>query len=233
MALRPVDTETFYREVDEELRRDQLMTLWERYRKLAIAAVVLLIALIGFFFWWQNHKEQVAGKRSTTLIDAMDDIEAHRTADAQTKLDGLAKESQAGPRVAALMAKADMALDRKDDKGALAAFRQIADDGDLPQPYRDAALIRMTAIEYDGMKPQAVIDRLNRLAQPGSPWLGTAGEMVAIAYLNSNRPQQAAKLFAQIARDKNAPESLRGRSAQMAGSLGVDVGPLGANQEGK
>jgi hypothetical protein len=232
--MRPVDTETFYREVDEELRRDQLMSLWQRYGKLIIAGVVLVIAAIGFFFWWQHYREQQAAKRSTTLLAAFDDITAGKKSDANAKLDGLAKEKAAGPRAAALLTKADLALASNDIKGAVATFGQVASDANLPQAYRDLAAVRMTAAEFDTLKPQAVIDRLKGLAVPGHPWFGSAGEMVAVAYLKLNKPQQAARLFADMAKDEKVPESIRARAVQMAGSLGVDaVQQPGATQEGK
>ena len=49
------------------------------------------------------------------------------------------------------------------------------------------------------------------------PW------MVAIAYLRTNRPQDAGRIFAAIARDETAPASLRARAVRVAGGLGFDV----------
>jgi hypothetical protein len=234
LALRPVDTETFYREVDEELRRDQMLSLWERFGKFVIGGVVLFIAAIGFFFWWQYHQEQKAAERSTTLLAALDDVAARKPTAARAKLDQLAKEKAAGPRAAALLAKADLLLDANDGKGAASIFHQIAGDSSLPQPYRDLALIRATSTEYDTLKPEAVIERLKPLAVPGNPWFGSAGEMVAGAYLSLNKPQQAGRLFADMAKDKEMPGSLRARAAQMASSLGVEaLPPQGGSQEGK
>ena len=234
MALRPVDNESFYREVDEELRRDQLKTYWERFGKLVIAGVLLVLALIGAFIWWQNQKQVKAAERGEQLISAFDDIAARRKAAAIGKLDALAKSGSDGHRAAALLTKADLAVEGGDLKGAAATFRQVADDQGLAQPYRDAALVRMTALELDSLPPQAVVDRLKGLAVAGSPWFGSAGEMVAISYLRMNKPQQAAALFAAMAKDKKLPDTLRSRATQMAGSLGVDAVQEGAdaNQEG-
>lgn len=223
MALRPVDNESFYREVDEELRRDQLKTYWERFGKLVIAGVLLVIAAIGGFIWWQNQKQVKAGERSEQLVAAFDDIAARRKAAAASKLDALAKSGSDGHRAAALLTKADLAVEARDLKGAAAIFKQIADDTDLAQPYRDLALVRMTAVEFDTLPPQAVVDRLKGLAVAGKPWFGSAGEMVAISYIRLNKPQQAAALFAGMAKDKNLPDTLRSRATQMAGSLGVDA----------
>jgi hypothetical protein len=234
LALRPVDNETFYREVDEELRRDQMKTYWERYGKLFIASVVLVIAAIGGFIWWQNQKVVKAGERGEQLIAAFDDISARRKAPAAAKLDALVKSGSEGHRAAALMTKADLAIENGDLKGATATFKQIADDTGLAQPYRDAALIRMTALELDTLPPQAVVDRLKGLAVAGNPWFGSAGEMVAISYLRMNKPKPAGALFAAMAKDRKLPDTLRSRATQMAGSLGVDAvqESADANQEG-
>jgi hypothetical protein len=234
LALRPADNESFYREVDEELRRDQMKTLWERFGKLAIAGILLVLAAIGGFIWWQNQQQAKAGERGEQLIGAFEDIAARRKAVAVGKLDALAKSGSDGHRAAALLTKADLAIEDGDLKGAAAAFRQVADDKGLAQPYRDVALVRMTALELDTLPPQAVVDRLKGLAVAGHPWFGSAGEMVAISYLKMNKPQQAGALFAAMAKDKKLPDTLRSRASQMAGSLGVDAvqDPADATQEG-
>jgi hypothetical protein len=223
LALKPVDNESFYREVDDELRRDQMKTYWERFGKLVIAGVVLLLAAIGGFIWWQNQKEVKAGEQSEALVGAFDDVAAGRKSAALPKLDELSKSGSDGHRAAALLTKADLAIEGKDLRGAVAIFRQIADDGGLAQPYRDLALVRMTAVELDTLAPQAVIDRLKGLAVAGNPWFGSAGEMTALSYLKQGKPQQAAGVFAAMAKDKKLPDTVRSRASQMAGSLGVDA----------
>jgi hypothetical protein len=234
LALRPADNEAFYREVDEELRRDQMKTYWERYGKLAIAGVVLFLAALAGAIWWNNHRQVVAGERGEQLTAAFDDVADGRKTDARAKLDALAGSSAPGYKAAALLTKADLAIEGGDLKGAAASFKQIADDGGIAQPYRDAALVRMTAIELDTLPPQAVVDRLKGLAVAGNPWFGSAGEMVAISYLRMNRPREAGAVFAAMAKDRKLPDTLRSRATQMAGSLGVDAvqEAADANQEG-
>lgn len=237
MALKPIDNETFYREVDEELRRDQLLGYWKRYGKLMILGVILFIAAIGGVIWWLNQRELHSGDRGETLITAFEDVAAGKTAPAQAKLDQLSKSGVEGYRVASILTQADMASDANQADKAVGLFRQVADDSSLPQPYRDLATVRMTALQFDKLPPQQVISRLKPLAVAGTPWFGSAGEMVAIAYLKLNRPQDAGKLFAAIVKDKKVPESIRSRAEQMASSLGVDTGQdapaAGATQEGK
>ncbi len=74
------------------------------------------------------------------------------------------------------------------------------------------------------MKPDDVIARLKPLAKPGNPWFGSAGELVAMAYLKQGKRDLAGPLFASIAKDENAPKSMRSRARQMAGMLGYRRG---------
>ena len=71
----------------------------------------------------------------------------------------------------------------------------------MPEPYRDLALVRATALEFDTLKPEEVIARLEPLSKPGKPWFASAGELTAMAYLKQGRSEQAGKLFAAIAAD--------------------------------
>jgi hypothetical protein len=113
---------------------------------------------------------------------------------------------------------------------AIAAYAKIASDTGLPQPFRDMALIRQTMAEFDTLAPQQIIDRLKPLAVPGNPWFGSAGEMTAIAYMKLGKDNVAGPIFAQIAKQKDLPQSLRGRAVQMAGALGIDAVQLDENK---
>jgi hypothetical protein len=234
LAIKPADNETFYREVDEELRRDQMLTLWQRYGKLAILGVVLVLAAIAGVIWWKNQQQIEAGKRGQELLAALEDVSAGKKAAAGARLDTLAKSDSPGYKAAALLTKADLAVEANNLDGAAGLFQQVANDQSLDQSYRDLAQVRLTHVQFDKLAPQAVIDRLKGLAVAGSPWFGSAGEMVAISYLKLNKPKEAAQIFAALAKDKKVPESLRSRATQMAGSLGIDaVEDSAATQEAK
>lgn len=223
MAIKPRDNETFYREVDEELRKEQLSNFWKRYGILVIGAVVLLLAAIGGTIWWQHRQEVEAGARAEVLTAAFDDIQRGKAKEAAPKLDEIAQEGGPGYRAAALLTKADVALQEGNPQAAVAAYKQVAEQNDIAEPYRQLALIRQTTVEFDRLTPAEVIRRLEPLAQAGKPWFGSAGELVALAYLKQKQPQRAAPIFAALAKDESLPPSLRSRALQMAGALGVDA----------
>jgi hypothetical protein len=221
LAVTPPKNDVFMREVDEELRRDQLMDFGRRYGVLVGILLVLALIALGGGLYWRYHQQQVAGRQGEQFQAALNSIDQGNTDEAQKPLDALAQSHSDGYRAMAMFGQADILLKKNDLKGAAAKFAQVASDSSLAQPFRDLALIRQTSGEYDSMKPQAVIDRLRPLATPGNPWFGSAGEMVAVAYLQTNRRDLAGKLFSQIAQDKTVPDSIHQRAVQMAALLGT------------
>ncbi len=78
-------------------------------------------------------------------------------------------------------------------------------------------------MRFDAMKPEEVIARLKPLAMPGNAFFPSAGELVGLSYMKQGHNELAGPLFAAIAKEKDAPDSLRGRARQLAGLLGVDT----------
>ncbi|MDR6115684.1 hypothetical protein QE363_002641 [Sphingomonas sp. SORGH_AS870] len=210
-------------EVDDELRRDRLTRFWTRWGLVVGAAILIGLAAFGGYLYWQHRQHQAAGVDGEQLQSAYDALAQNDTKTADAKLKTLAGSNVDAYRALAEFTQADILLQRDDLKGAAARFAAIAGDNSLAQPFRDLALVRQTMAEYDTMKPQAVVARLGTLAVPGNAWFGSAGEMVAVAYLRMNKRAEAGRLFGQIASDKDVPDTLRQRAVQMAGVLGVDA----------
>ncbi|WP_298398991.1 tetratricopeptide repeat protein [Sphingobium sp.] len=222
MALTPQNSEAFMREVDEAVRQDRLMTFWERYGRLTIAAIVLGLAAFGGWLYWQHYSKTQSQAVSEQMDAVLTTAAGGGTPDAK-QLDALTQASQPGYRASALLTKAGLAARKGDTKAAIAAFAAMAADTSLDQPYRDLALIRQTGLEFDSLKPQQVVDRLKPLAIEGAPWFGSAGELVALAYMKMGKTDLAGPMFAAMAKDSNVPESIRSRARQMAGVMGIDA----------
>ncbi len=223
MASTPPTNEAFLREVDEELRRDELQSLWKRFGRLAIASILLVLGTWGGWLYWQDRQTKAAGVEGEQLSQALDDLQSGSVDSAAVKLSTLTDSQHEGYRASAKLAQAGIALEKNDLAGAAKIFSEVAADTALAKPWRDLALIRQTSAEFDTIKPEAVVARLRPLAVNGNPWFGSAGEMVAAAYLKMGKPELAGKIYADIGKDENVPETIRSRAVQMAGSLGVDT----------
>ncbi len=211
------------REVDEAVRKDQLENVGRKYGLVIGAA--LLLGLVGFggYLLWHEYREGEMEERTENLVTAFDELEAGNLAKADADLKEIAANNGDGAEAVAKLTRAGIALQQGRKADATALYDEVANDGAMPQTFRDLAAIRSVAVNFDAMEPKAVIDRLQKLATPGNPWFGSAGELVAMAYLRQNREDLAGPLFAEIATDENAPQTLRSRTRQIAGLLGVDA----------
>ena len=223
MALPTDPAETFVREVDENLRRDQLRESAERYGKWIVAAIILFLVAVGGYLYWQHRQNQQAIADSEAMSAALDKVGSGNVKGAEADLVPLSESSNDVTRATALLARASFAIERSDRKTASELFNKVAADDGAPQPLRDLATVRATMTDFDSMKPDDVIARLKPLVEQGKPFFGTAGELTAMAMLAKGDKAGAGQLFARIAADKQVPETIRSRAVQIAGSLGVDA----------
>ena len=223
MALPPDTADSFVREVDENLRRDQMAERAKRYGGVVIGAVLLFLLAVAGFLYWQDRERKQAEAGTEQLTGALQDIGTNKLATAPATLDTLRQSDAEGVKAVAGLTRAALALQQGNRKLAATVYAEVAADTALAKPYRDLALVRGTALDFDTLKPDAVIARLQPLAVVGEPFFGSAGEMVAMALLAKGQKPAAAQLFAKIAADDGVPDSLRARAVQVAGTLGLDA----------
>ncbi|RXZ66688.1 tetratricopeptide repeat protein [Pelagerythrobacter rhizovicinus] len=210
------------REVDEAVRQDQVAEFGRRYGKPLIAVVALGILAFGGYLFWDHRQEAAMEAESETLVGALDQLQAGNLGSATERLDPLLAEEGGAATQAALL-KAGIAMEQGRNEDAAKIYAEVAADDDVPQLLRDLATIREIAATFDDREPDDVVARLKPMAVPGNPYFGSAGELVAMAYLDQGNNEEAGTLLAAIAKDETQPESLRSRARQMAGVLGVDA----------
>ncbi|MFM5931989.1 MAG: tetratricopeptide repeat protein [Novosphingobium sp.] len=235
MALSPDNTKTpaisredaqkegFLREVDEALREQEALDLLKRWGKPVGGAIVVGLAALGGWLAWDHYRDQGQEERSEKYIAALDQLEAGQLDKASAMLAPLGKDGGDGSQAAAQMLQAGILAEKGKNAEAAKAFAAVAANDSAPQAYRDLAKIREVALRFDTMPVDQVIAAMKPLAVQGKPWFGSAGELLGLAYVKQGKNDLAGPLFAAIARDKTVPDTLRRRTRQMAGYLGVDA----------
>ena len=234
LALPTDPAQSFVREVDENLRRDQARDFLKRYGPWIVGAFLLFLAAVAGWLYWQDRQQKQAEAQTERLNAVMTQLGSGQVAGAESQLQTLARSDADGVSAAARLTRAAIALEKADRKVAIDEYRSVMNDEGLASPYRDLATIRLTALEFDQMNPAEVIARLEDLAKPGNAWFGSAGELTAMAMLKLGRKDEAGRMFAAIAADATVPNSIRSRAVQIAGTLGVDASaslPAAARQD--
>jgi hypothetical protein len=217
------EEDAFLREVDEELRRAELTSIWERYGRLFIGGLVGMLALVAGFLFWTDHKAKNAGIMGERFDKALERVDASDVKGADQQFSAIAKDDQGGYRVSALFSQAGLAIKANNLKKAADLYDQIAKDPSVPQQWRDMALVRKTTVEFDSLKPADVIARISPLVNKDNAQFGSAAELKAIALMKMGRKEEAGKLFAAIYKEETVPQSLRDRALRMTSVLGVNL----------
>jgi hypothetical protein len=209
-----------FREIDEELRRDNLLKLWSRYGRYVVAVAVVALIIAGGVVAWQAHQLSERRAQSARYAGALALARAGKTADAATVFASIAREG-GGYSILASFEDAALLAMAGDHKGAVAVYDSIADASSVDLAFRDLALVLSVMQSTPEANPQATITRLAPLAAPGNPWRATAVELTAAAKLKLGEVEAALALYKSLADDLTAPRSARARAAEMAAALAL------------
>ena len=197
-------------EVDEEVRRDQLKKLWDRYGTYFIALAVLVV--VGVAAWrgyeyWQAKKAAEFGAQFTAAAILS---EQGKHDEAEKAFARIAEQGTSGYRMLArLRGAAELAA--RDPKAAVAAYDDLAASAATGQPLQDLAALRAGMILVDTAPLSEMTRRLEPLAGAGAPFRHSARELLAFAAWKAGDTAVLRKWSQLVRDDAETPASLRSR----------------------
>lgn len=208
--------DSFFREVDQELRQDQAKALWENYGTFIIAAAVAVVvatsAWVGWDYWSQSRANASGDDYSQALTFAREG----RTEEAKAALEQLEADGYGAYPVLARMRGATVLAEAGDAAGAVAAFDQVAADRAVTSSIRDMARLRAALLLVDHGSYSDVASRVEALTADTNALRYSAREALGLAAWREGRLSDAQALFTQILDDQNAPRNLRQRAEMMS-----------------
>ena len=199
-----------FNEVDEEVRREQLKKLWERYGNYAIALAVLVVAAVAGWRAYQWYESKLANAAGAAYDAAGRLADEGKQEDAAAAFAKLSADGTAGYRQLARLREA-AALAEKDPKAAVAAYDAIVKDNAGQPLTSDLAGIRAALLLVDTAKLDEMTQRLEPLAQFGSPFRHTARELLALSAWHNGDLATTRKWVDAAKDDPEAPAGLRAR----------------------
>jgi hypothetical protein len=220
------------REVDEELRRERMMKLWERYGIYAVAVAVLVVLAVGGWRVWEWYSLREAAKSSVQFESAIALGNEGRRPEAEAALNALAKDGTSGYRLLARF-RAAAETTKSNRQGGVAAYDALAADTSLESVFRDFARVQAALLLVDSASVAEITSRMEPLLVPSSAFRNSARELIGLAHYRAGERAAAAKRFAEIVTDPDSPPSMRNRAqvmgALLAGEMGV-AAPVTATQ---
>lgn len=208
-------------EVDEEVRREQLAKLWERYGNLITIVVVLFVVAIAGWKGYQYWEAKQAAEAGGQFNNAVALSEQGKTADAEAAFAKIATTGTAGYRnLARLREAAELA--QRDPKIGVEAYDKLAADGSLGPVLQDLAALRAGMLVVDSAPFDELRKRLEPLAAPDRTFRHTARELLVLAAWRAGDAVSAKRFADMMLTDSETPAATRGRVEVLMSLLAAD-----------
>jgi hypothetical protein len=212
-----------FREVDEEVRREQLQKLWDRYQNLIFVGVILILAAVGGWRGYEYWQAKQAAEAGTAFEVAQNLGDEGKHAEAEAAFGKIASEGPTSYRhLARVRQAAELAL--REPKAAIAAYEKIADDRSVSQGLQDLSGLRAGSLLIDEGAFTEAKSRLEPLASQGRPYRFTARELLALAAWRAGDMTAAKRWFDMIVADIQTPPATRSRVEMLIALSTLDSG---------
>ena len=205
------DHDSLLREVEEEIRREQMQKMWQRYNGLILGAAALIVLAVAGYKFLETRRiaaEQIAGA-DYTAAETLSDDKKKGEADAAFK-----KLADEGPSGYGSLARLQLAgAQVKDGKtaDAIATYDTLAKDSGADNLLKSFAQLQAASLLMPDADYAEIQNRLTPLASDDAPFSKSARELLGVAAYKAGKYDEARKYLEPLLIDPNASEAMQER----------------------
>jgi hypothetical protein len=208
-----------FKEVDEDLRRDNLGKLWKKYGLQIISLAAAIVLGVAAVQGWRTYDLDQRGKLSDRYGAAQELAQGGEVTAGLDAMIDLSEASGGGYAGLAAFEEARLRVESGDTGGAIEVWDRIAEGSELGPGFKEAAILFSVLHQIDDGNPASLRARLQPLATDSQPFRSTARELLAVIALGDGDTASARELYTKISDDREAPAGLRQRATQMLATL--------------
>lgn len=204
-----------FREVDEEIKREQFAKLWDKFGYLILGTALAIVVCVAGYKYWKYQQAEQAETYGTRFMDALTLASTGKKDLAQLSFTQIAEK---GPRGYAMLAKMrDAAVKASSGKmaEALVEYEKLADNGAVDLVFQDFSRIQAAMLRVDDADEAEMKKRLGSLAEGTSSWRHSARELLGLSAYRVGNITSAENYYNQILSDRTAPVGIRQRAEMM------------------
>jgi hypothetical protein len=208
--------DSFFREVNEEIRQQRARDLWERFGPAMIVLAVLVVIGTALFVAYEYWTESRANRYGDDFSQALTLANSGKPDEALAALKTLETDGYGAYPVLARMRAATVLVDKGDFDAAVKGFDAVAADTSVPEIIRDMARLRAGFVLVDHGSYEDVAKRVDGLTADTNTLRHAAREALGLSAWKEGKASDALKLFEQISSDDGAPRNARERATLMS-----------------
>ncbi len=207
-------TDHFLDEIDEELKRERQLALWNKYGRYAVAGVLVIVIAVSAYVGWRNYQANKRAEAGLAYAAALEAASGGKSEDALAAFAKLATEAPAGFADLARLQQAGQIARQGNEAGAADIYDAMAKDSAVAEPFRNLALLLYGYTVLDRADPAVLAERVKPLSAATSAWRYSAQEILALLARRRGDEKAARALFKRLADDPATPPSVRARAAE-------------------
>ena len=210
--------DNIFREVDDDLRREQWTALMDKYGLYALIGAAIIIVVVGGFnvySWWVVKR---AGENGAAYYQASQLIDEKKNPEALEAFSKFAGQASGGYHTLAELEVAALHAQQGRKADAVAIYDRVGQSGG-DATLRDYARIQAATLRLDEADRAEIVRRLEGLNTDNNPWRYSARELLGLAAFRSGNSGESEKMFSQILIDFGAPAEIRRRAEAMLALL--------------
>ncbi|MDH5187602.1 MAG: tetratricopeptide repeat protein [Rhodospirillaceae bacterium] len=217
-----IPEDALMREINEELREEQMHKLWKRYGSFIIGVAVSVVVIVAGYQGWRTYTTSVRMSESEILYNAEMAAKNGDTNAALSQLGNLGEDGKSGYKVLAQFQQAALLAKGSDSNAAAIIYQEITEDTSNDSGTRGLALVlgALQELKIAGNNRDELKKRLNTANSDNNPWRHSVREILALLEIESGNKENAKKIFAILGNDSQAPDGIRSRAQKILSVLG-------------
>ena len=213
-----------FNEVDEDVRRDQVIHLWQRYGRYFLVLLAAVVLGTGANATWNHFQTKRVMSEGEEFSAAMSLVQSGKYEQANLRFSQQIASSGRGYAQLAKLQKAAALIAVKDHDGAISIYDDLASTPTSDRLIANLAMILSAMHRIDADRADEAVELLVDLAEGSGPWRYLARETRALALLNIGDVLGARELLVSLVNDPTSPPGVRSRAAEVLGTLQSNTG---------
>lgn len=213
------DRDPLLRELESEVRREQLAKLWDRYGIYVVGLAAAIVLGVGGYQWWQARTLAAAQEAGARYQAAIQLAQQGKTEESRQALEAIVRDGPAGYATLARLQLAGEAASAGKKDEALTIYEAIAGNSGADLLLRQYAELQIASLKVDTADFTEIQNRLTPLTGGNNAWRHSARELLGLSAYRAGRLEEAKQIFLELAADQQTPPSIRERAGIIMGLI--------------
>jgi hypothetical protein len=213
------NNDSLLREVEEEIRRERMQKLWERYNGLILGGAFLVVLAVGGYKYLEYRRVTLAQTAGSEFAAAQQLGVDKKNEEAAKAFQQIAKSGPPGYAALAKLHLAGSAIKAGKADEAIAAYESLIDEPGVDRLLKNFAQLQIAALQIGTADFTDVKNRLTPLASDDSAYKTTAQELLGVAAFKAGKLDEARKYLEPLLLDPSASRGLQERLKVVMGEI--------------